>query len=331
MTPATATVAQLALRSDVPVLLTRRVVLAMIKQRAAAGGLPASTCCHTFRATGITAYLSNGGDAGARPADRWTRVAQDDEALRPDGGRGDGQRDRAHRDLNGLNGLRRVDPPPGGKGLFRDRLRPASRRPTAPSCWTCSATPCRRPALTRSTSYHDFASGVPDDRPGLDSLPARPAEGRRARRLEARPPRPKPRHLVNTVQDLSARGVGLRVLAGQGARQIDTTTAAGRLVFERELIRERTVAATVEGRRPRGGGESSASSSTGAASGTKPRPSSEGPRGVQPGPRTARRARRSRRGGDSGSNNGADVNYHVVGVRLVTAERLVVSSSSASF
>ena len=24
------------------------------------GGLPPSTCCHTFRATGITAYLSNG-------------------------------------------------------------------------------------------------------------------------------------------------------------------------------------------------------------------------------------------------------------------------------
>ena len=58
-------------------------------------------------------------------------------------------------------------------------------------------------------------------------------------------------HLVNTVQDLSARGVGLRVLTGQGA-QIDTTTAAGRLScsvifaalaeFERELIRERTVA-----------------------------------------------------------------------------------------
>ena len=31
-------------------------------------------------------------------------------------------------------------------------------------------------------------------------------------------------HLVNTVQDLSTRGVGLRVLAGQGA-QIDITTA----------------------------------------------------------------------------------------------------------
>ena len=34
--------------------LTRRVVLAMIKRRAVAAGLPASTCCHTFRATGIT-------------------------------------------------------------------------------------------------------------------------------------------------------------------------------------------------------------------------------------------------------------------------------------
>ena len=29
----------------------------MIKRRAAAAGLPPSTCCHTFRAT----YLSNGG------------------------------------------------------------------------------------------------------------------------------------------------------------------------------------------------------------------------------------------------------------------------------
>ena len=41
--------------------LQRRVVLAMIKRRAVAAGLPLSTCCHTFRATGITAYLSNGG------------------------------------------------------------------------------------------------------------------------------------------------------------------------------------------------------------------------------------------------------------------------------
>ena len=33
----------------------------MVKRRARAAGLPDSTCCHTFRATGITAYLQNGG------------------------------------------------------------------------------------------------------------------------------------------------------------------------------------------------------------------------------------------------------------------------------
>jgi integrase/recombinase XerD len=33
----------------------------MIKRRAQAIGLPETICCHTFRATGITAYLENGG------------------------------------------------------------------------------------------------------------------------------------------------------------------------------------------------------------------------------------------------------------------------------
>ena len=55
------------------------------------------------------------------------------------------------------------------------------------------------------------------------------------------------RHLVNTVEDLRGRSVGLKVLTGAGA-QIDTTTANGRLAFgifaafaefERELIAER--------------------------------------------------------------------------------------------
>ena len=36
-------------------------VLRMVKRRARSAGLPDSTCCHTFRATGITAYLQNGG------------------------------------------------------------------------------------------------------------------------------------------------------------------------------------------------------------------------------------------------------------------------------
>jgi site-specific recombinase XerD len=39
----------------------RSDVLRMIKRRAEGSGLPATTCCHTFRATGITAYLENGG------------------------------------------------------------------------------------------------------------------------------------------------------------------------------------------------------------------------------------------------------------------------------
>jgi site-specific recombinase XerD len=41
--------------------MTRTDVLRMIKRRARHAGLPSSTCCHTFRATGITAYLENGG------------------------------------------------------------------------------------------------------------------------------------------------------------------------------------------------------------------------------------------------------------------------------
>jgi DNA invertase Pin-like site-specific DNA recombinase len=57
-------------------------------------------------------------------------------------------------------------------------------------------------------------------------------------------------HLVNTIRELMERKIGFRVLTGQGAN-IDTTTASGRLVFgifaalaefERELIRERTIA-----------------------------------------------------------------------------------------
>lgn len=41
--------------------MTRNDVLRMVKRRARAAGVSADTCCHTFRATGITAYLENGG------------------------------------------------------------------------------------------------------------------------------------------------------------------------------------------------------------------------------------------------------------------------------
>jgi len=41
--------------------MTRTDVLRMIKRRSIAAALPSSTCCHTFRATGVRAYLQNGG------------------------------------------------------------------------------------------------------------------------------------------------------------------------------------------------------------------------------------------------------------------------------
>ena len=41
--------------------MTRDDALRMVKRRATANGLPEDICCHTFRATGITAYLNAGG------------------------------------------------------------------------------------------------------------------------------------------------------------------------------------------------------------------------------------------------------------------------------
>jgi DNA invertase Pin-like site-specific DNA recombinase len=61
---------------------------------------------------------------------------------------------------------------------------------------------------------------------------------------------------VNTVHDLTARGIGFKVLTGHGAA-IDTTTAAGKLIFgifaalaefEREMIQERTLAGITSAR-----------------------------------------------------------------------------------
>ena len=48
-------------RALTPEPMTRTDVLRMVKRRVKDAGLPPSTCCHTFRATGITAFLENGG------------------------------------------------------------------------------------------------------------------------------------------------------------------------------------------------------------------------------------------------------------------------------
>ena len=98
--------------------------------------------------------------------------------------------------------------------------------------------------------YEDRASGAKDDRPGLEACLRSLREGDVLAVWKLDGLGRNLAHLVGTVEDLSDRGIGLRVLAGQGA-QIDTSTAGGRLVFgifaalaefERELIRERTVA-----------------------------------------------------------------------------------------
>ena len=41
--------------------ISRHDALRMVKRRAKAVSLSDKICCHTFRATGITAYLENGG------------------------------------------------------------------------------------------------------------------------------------------------------------------------------------------------------------------------------------------------------------------------------
>ena len=46
---------------DAATRMTENDVLRMVKRRSKRAGLPTSTCCHTFRATGITTFLENGG------------------------------------------------------------------------------------------------------------------------------------------------------------------------------------------------------------------------------------------------------------------------------
>lgn len=111
--------------------------------------------------------------------------------------------------------------------------------------------------------YHDKASGKKEERAGLESCLKSLRSGdtlvvwkldRLGRSLK---------HLINIVQDLVTRKVGLKVLTGQGAN-IDTTTANGKLIFgifaalaefERELISERTKAGLASARaRGRKGG-----------------------------------------------------------------------------
>jgi len=117
--------------------------------------------------------------------------------------------------------------------------------------------------ISPNNIYHDKVSGQKEQRPGLEScLKALRKDDtlivwkldRLGRSLK---------HLVNTIQDLTAKKISFKVLTGQGAN-IDTTTANGKLIFgifaalaefERELISERTKAGLASARaRGRKGG-----------------------------------------------------------------------------
>lgn len=117
--------------------------------------------------------------------------------------------------------------------------------------------------VTEDRLYEDLASGRKDDRPGLRACLKALQPGntlivwkldRLGRDLK---------HLIQLVEDLKIKDIGLKVLSGAGA-QVDTTTPNGRMVFglfavlaefERELIVERTRAGLAAARaRGRKGG-----------------------------------------------------------------------------
>lgn len=95
--------------------------------------------------------------------------------------------------------------------------------------------------------YHDIASGVKTDRPGLESALSHLREGdvltvwkldRLGRSIQ---------HLIQIVKSLNDQGIGFKSLQ----ENIDTTTSGGKLIFhifsvlaefERDLIQERTQA-----------------------------------------------------------------------------------------
>ena len=104
--------------------------------------------------------------------------------------------------------------------------------------------------VDKDNIYTDKISGVKDERPGLENCLKALRKGdtlivwkldRLGRSLK---------HLISTIEKLNQKDVGFKVLTGEGVN-IDTTTAAGKMIFsifgafaefERELIRERTLA-----------------------------------------------------------------------------------------
>ena len=104
--------------------------------------------------------------------------------------------------------------------------------------------------INQENIYTDKISGVKDKRPGLESClkALRKSDTLVVWKLDRLGRSLK--HLITTIDDLNQREVCFKVLTGEGI-SIDTTTASGKMIFsifgafaefERELIRERTLA-----------------------------------------------------------------------------------------
>jgi hypothetical protein len=156
--PSTPSVKSFPLSSDRPPLSVRSLdqasrprmswagfdALKMIKRRARAAGLPAAISCHTFRATGIPAFLEAGGTIENGSGHRCARIAEDDQALRPHERHDHARRGRANRDLTKVpKPVRNTRSPAVGKsiipspvlGFLRERPAdgPATRGPVKAS------------------------------------------------------------------------------------------------------------------------------------------------------------------------------------------------------
>ncbi len=120
-------------------------------------------------------------------------------------------------------------------------------------------------AIDAEHVYEDLASGSLDARPGLTACLKALRKGDRLLVWKLDRLGRNLRHLINTVHDLTTRGVGFQVLTGHGA-SINTATPEGKLVFgifaalaefERELVSERTKVglASARARGRKGGGQ----------------------------------------------------------------------------
>jgi DNA invertase Pin-like site-specific DNA recombinase len=109
--------------------------------------------------------------------------------------------------------------------------------------------------------YEDHASGKKDDRPGLEACLKALRKGDVLMVWKLDRLGRSTKHLITIIEDLEARGIEFKTLSGH---QLDTTTSMGKLVFtifasfaefERNLIRERTMAGLASARaRGRKGG-----------------------------------------------------------------------------